>query len=332
LSREIRTVGRVDYDEERLARLHPKTEGWIEKLFIDKTGERIRNDTILLNIYSPQLVSSQQEYLLALNSRKALGDSPDEDIRRGARELVESSRERLRMLDVPAHQIRELEQTRKVKRALHIHSPFKGIVLKIGAREGQYVTPKTELYTIADLSRVWVLADLYENDLPWIQKGDTARLRLAAIPGREFTGVVDYIYPYADPKTRTIKVRLLFDNPEGVLKPDMYADVTIEAQRQVDAVVIPAEAVVRSGMREQVFVVREPGKFEPREVKLGVSGNGLIQILEGVSPGEEVVTSSQFLIDSESRLREATAKMMEAMSGKTEDGGGQGGGDDQGDH
>jgi len=314
LSRHIRSVGRVDFDEERLSRLHPKTEGWIEKLYIDKTGEQIKKNTILLNIYSPQLVSSQQEYLLALNNLDVLSKSPNEEIRQGAKDLVSSARERLELLDVPAHQIRELEQSRKIKKNLHIHSPFDGVIINIGAREGQYVTPTTELYKIADLSKVWVLADVYESEVSWIQEDDPVEMKLAAIPGRVFTGRVGYIYPYAEAKTRTIKVRLEFDNPDMLLKPDMFADVTIHAQRKVDAIVIPSESVVRSGERDQVFVVRGHGKFEPRDVKLGVSSKGLVQVLEGVSAGETVVTSSQFLIDSESKLREATAKMMEALS------------------
>jgi Cu(I)/Ag(I) efflux system membrane fusion protein len=326
LSRQIRAVGRVDFDEERLSRLHPKTEGWIDELYIDKTGEQIGKDTILLSIYSPQLVTSQQEYLLALNSLDALKESPYEEIRSGAEQLVTSARERLELLDVPEHQIRELEHTRKIKKNLHIHSPFDGVIMNIGAREGQFVTPATELYKIADLSRVWVFADVYENEVSWIQVGDPVDMKLAAIPGKVFTGRVGYIYPYAEEKTRTIKVRLEFANPDQLLKPDMFADITIHAQRKVDAIVIPSEAVIRSGEREQVFVVRAPGKFEPRTVRLGVSAQGLVQVLEGVSAGEEVVTSSQFLIDSESKLREATEKMLETMSS------GQGGGDDQGHH
>lgn len=321
LGRTVRAVARVDYDEERLARLHPKTEGWIEKLLVDKTGERIARDTILLHIYAPQLVTTQQEYLLALDNRKALKDSPYADIREGARQLVASTRQRLELLDVPEHQIHELEQTHAVKKTLHIHSPFDGVVMKIGAREGQYVTPETELYMIADLSQVWVLADVYESELPWIRVGDPVSMRLAALPGERFTGQVAYIYPYAEAMTRTIKVRMVFDNPDALLKPDMFADVTIDAQRTVDAVVIPAEAVVRSGERDQVFVVREPGKFEPREVTLGVSSGGLVQVLAGLDAGESVVTSSQFLIDSESRLREAAAKMREAESLQSTEGG-----------
>ena len=314
LGREVRAVGRVSYDEEKLSRLHPKTEGWIEQLYVDKTGERIRKDAILLSVYSPKLVTTQQEYLLALNNLDVLKKSPYQEIRKGAEQLVSSARERLELLDVPEHQIRELEQTRKVKKDLHIHSPFDGVVIRIGAREGQYVTPSTELYMLADLTRVWVLADVYENEVSWIRTGDPVDMLLAAIPGRVFHGRVGYIYPYVEAKTRTIKVRLEFDNAGLLLKPDLYADVTIHARRKVDAIVIPAEAVVRSGEREQVYVVRAPGKFEPRTVRTGVSAQGMVQVLDGVQPGEEVVTSGEFLIDSESKLREATAKMLEAHS------------------
>ncbi len=262
-------------------------------------------------------MTSQQEYLLALNnleSLKALKDSPYADILEGAKDMVTTSRARLRLLDVPAHQIRELERDRAVKKSLHIHSPFDGIVLEVGAREGQYVTPKTELYRIADIKKVWVHAELYENELPWVQVGDEAEMRLAGIPGEIFKGRVTYIYPYAESKTRTVKLRLEFKNPDLLLKPDMFADVRINASRQVDAVVVPAEAIVRSGPREQVFVVRAPGKFEPREVRLGVTSDGLTQVIEGVEAGEEVVSSALFLIDSESKLREATAKMLEARN------------------
>ncbi len=316
LSHTIRAVGRVDYDEELLVRLHPKIEGWVEKLFVDKTGQWVKENTELLSIYSPQLVTSQQEYLLALNNLKALEKSPVIDIRRGAEELVKSSRERLLLLDVPLHQIRELERTHKIKKNLHIHSPAKGIVMKIGAREGQYVTPATELYMIADLHRVWVYADIYEYELPWVRPNDPVEMQLAGIPGKTFKGHVAYIYPYAEAKTRTIKVRLVFENPELLLKPEMFAEVTIFAKRQVHAVVIPDEAVIRSGTRAQVFVVRAPGKFEPRPVVLGLASNGKVAILEGLKEGEEVVTSAQFLIDSESKLREATAKMMEPAKNK----------------
>ena len=311
LTRTIHTLGRVEYDEERITRLHPKVEGWIDELYVETTGEQIGEDHILMNIYSPQLVVTQQEYLLALSNRETLSESPFPDIRRGAEELVESTLTRLRLLDVPEHQIFELTQTGQVQEQLHIHSPADGIVVNVGIREGQYVTPQTELYTVADLSHVWVLVDIFENELPWARVGDEARMTVAAAPGRVFEGRLAYIYPYAESRTRTVKARLEFDNAELLLKPDMFADVTILASPEVDAVAVPSEAVVRSGIREQVFIVREPGRFEPRDVRLGVGSGGWTQVLEGVEAGEEVVVSAQFLIDSESKLREAAAKMLE---------------------
>ncbi|GJL73540.1 MAG: copper transporter [Nitrosomonas sp.] len=309
LSHIVRTVGRVDYDEERIVRLHPKVEGWIETLRIDKTGEEVKYDQDLLSIYSPQLVVSQQEYILALNNLRALKDSPIEDIRRGAVELVNSSRERLKLLDVPEHQLRDLTQNHNIHKNLHIHSPASGIVVNVGAREGQYVTPATEIYMIADLSTVWVYADIYENELPWVKVGDRVEMQLAGIPGRIFSGHLAFIYPYAEAKTRTIKVRLNFNNPELLLKPDMFAEVTIFASKQMSALVIPSEAIIRSGTRNKVLVVRSAGKFEPRTITAGIVSEGKVIVLEGLKEGEQVVTSSQFLIDSESSLREATAKM-----------------------
>ncbi len=314
MSHTVRAVGRVAYDEERMVRLHPKTEGWIEELYVDKTGQWVKQDTQLLSIYSPQLVASQEEYLLALKNVKALEKSPIETIRYGAEALLSSSRERLKLLDFPVHQMMELDKTHKVKKSIHIHSSKEGIVMNIGAREGQFVTPKTEIYMIADLRKVWVYANIYEYELPWVKEGDSVDMQLVGIPGRIFKGHLAYIYPYAEAKTRTIKVRVVFDNPELLLKPNMFADLTIHANPQAKTVVIPSEAVVRSGSRNQVFVVRDKGKFEPRIVTLGLESNGKIAILEGLNVGEEVVTSGQFLIDSESKLREATAKMLELMS------------------
>lgn len=311
LSHVVRAVGRVAYDEERIVRLHPKTEGWIETLRVDKTGEKVTGNQDLLSIYSPQLVATQQEYVLALNNLKVLEKSPIEEIRRGAEELVKSSRERLKLLDVPEHQLHDLTLSHNIKKSLHIHTPTDGIVMQIGAREGQYVTPETELYMIADLSKIWVYADIYEYELPWVKVGDPVDMQLAGVPGRIFNGHLAFIYPYAEAKTRTIQVRLIFDNAEHLLKPELFAEVTIYAGKQADAVVIPLEAVVRSGAKTQVFVVRGAGKFEPRQVVTGLSSNSEIAILDGLDAGEEVVTSAQFLIDSESKLHEATAKMME---------------------
>ena len=314
LSRSIKTVGRVEFNEEHMARLHPKVEGWIEEIRIDKTGQHVDADDILLSLYSPKLVSAQQEYLLALNNEAALESSPFEQIRSGAQDLTLSSRERLVLLDVPEHQIRELEETRSIKKYIHIHAPWAGTVIRIGARAGQFVTPSTELYMMVDLDQVWVYADVYEYELPWVKVGDQVAMTLASVPGKTFRGTLGYIYPYAEAKTRTTKVRLVFDNKDRLLRPDMFADVTISTDRQEDAVVIPAEAVVRSGNRTQAFVVRGPGKFEPRDIQTGIESRGFVTVVVGLAAGEEVVTSAQFLVDSESKLREATAKMMDALN------------------
>ena len=312
LSRVVRAVGRVGYDEQRLTKLHPKIDGWVESLNVNETGEEVKRDTILLSFYSPQLVATQQEYLLALQNYKALKDSPYPDIKKGAEELLRSARERLVLLDVPEHQIEQLESTQQIIKNLHIHSPFDGVVINIGVRQGQYITPKDELYMLADLRKVWTLVDIYEDEVPWVSVNDKVEMKVAAVPGRVFKGKVTYIYPYLESKTRTVKVRLEFDNKDGALKPDMYAEVSLFADRRIDALVVPSEAIVRSGNREQVFVDLGGGKFEPREVTVGINSNGMTQILNGLNEGETVVTSSQFLIDSESKLREATAKLLKA--------------------
>ena len=309
LSHTVRAVGRIDFDERRIARLHPKIEGWIEELYIDTTGTQVEEDTMLLSVYSPRLVASQQEYVLALRNYQTLKNSSVKDIRSGAAELVQSSRARLELFDVPEHQIRELEESLVPQKSLHIHSPSAGIVMRIGARQGQHVSPSTELYMIADLSQVWVYADIFEYELPWVKVGDDVEMMLAALPGRVFRGQLDYVYPYAETRTRTVKVRLAFDNSELLLKPEMFADVVIRTSMQDDAIVIPSEAIVRSGVQDQVFIVRERGKFEPRPVTLGIESEGRVTVLEGLDEGDTVVTSAQFLIDSESKLREAAAKM-----------------------
>jgi Cu(I)/Ag(I) efflux system membrane fusion protein len=286
ISRQIKTAGRIGYDETTIYRLHPKTEGWIEELRVQTTGEKIEYDDILLSLYSPQLVATEQEYLLALENLEQLAPTAGKESRRSARRLVETARQRLDLLDVPAHQVEEIEKSREAIKELHIHAPGPGTVIKVGARRGQYVTPMTELYFIADLSRVWVYVDIFEDELPWVRVGDRSEMTLNGLPGRVFEGNLTYIYPYAERSTRTIKARLEFDNSEGLLKPDMLADILISTRAARHVLVVPSEAIIRSGLREVVFVQTAPGRFEPREV------------------------GSQFLIDSESKLREAAAKMV----------------------
>lgn len=309
LGRTVRAVGRVSFDEQRIAKLHPKVEAWVGSIRVDKTGETVKKNDILLNLYSPKLVATQQEYLLAINNLENLKDSKFPDIRQNAQSLVKNSRERLELLDVSDHQIKELEVSKEIKNNIHIHAPVSGTVMEIGARQGKHVTPMTELYTIVDLNQVWVFAYVYEYELPWVKEGDQATMTLASVPGKVFKGRIDYIYPYAEVSSRTTKVRMVFDNKQLLLRPDMFADVQIKADVQKSVVVIPSEAVVRSGTRTQVFIAKTQGKFEPREVSVGVDSNGQVVVYEGLHEGEKVVTSAQFLIDSESKLREATAKM-----------------------
>jgi Cu(I)/Ag(I) efflux system membrane fusion protein len=312
LSRIVRTVGRVEYNEQGLVRMHLRSDGWIERLEVDETGQRVERGQPLLTLYSPQIVSAEQEYRLALAGVAALGAHAPEDIATQARALSQSSAERLRLLGVPESEIRRLRDGGEVRRQITLTAPVSGVVQSIGVREGQFVSAQTEVYRIADLSTVWVIADLYEDEVPWVRTGDAAQLRFRGLPGQVLQAEVDYVYPYLDGKTRTQKVRLQIPNPEGRLKPEMYADVSFEAAHPLQAVAVPESAVVRSGTRAQVFVATAPGRFEPREVKVGVSADGQIQILEGLDSGEQVVVSGQFLIDSESKLREATAKMMDA--------------------
>ena len=313
LARKIRTVGVVAYDEKRVTQVQSKVEGWIEKLYIDFTGQSVKKDDILLEIYSPQLVSTQEEYLVALEFSEKMGESPYAEMTKGADSLLSSARKRLDYLDVPHHQIHELEQNRKIMKTLHIHSPNKGIVVQKHIQEGSYIKPGKPLYTIADISKVWVYADIYEYELPWIKEGQKVDMTLSYYPGKVFKGMVTYIYPYLEAKTRTVKVRLEFNNSGWELKPDMYTNVMIESAVSKDAVAVPAESVIRSGERNLVIIALPEGKFIPRNVTLGVeSGDGYYQVKEGLEGGEKVVTSAHFLIDSESRLKEAIAKMLEA--------------------
>jgi RND family efflux transporter MFP subunit len=308
LIRTIRTIGTVAYDEKKVYHVHTKIEGWIEKLYVDFTGQKVKKDDILLEIYSPQLVSTQEEYLLALKYSEAIEEAAPP----GTESIRELSRRRLELWDVPAHQIKELEETGSILKTLHIHSPAGGIVTEKSVVEGMFVKPGTSLYTIADISKVWVYADIYEYELPWIKEGQEAKVTLEAYPGRVFRGRVSFIYPFMEPRTRTNKVRLVFDNPEGELKPDMYANVTLASVVSPDALGVPTEAVIRSGERNIVVLSRGGGKFRPVEITLGPEAEEYYLVIEGLTEGDEVVTSAQFLIDSESRLKEAITKMLEA--------------------
>lgn len=311
LARTIRAVGKVVVDERRLTQVTTKVTGWVDRLYVKVTGDPVRKGQPLLSIYSPDLVSAQEEYLLALRNLKNLGKGPYPELVDGAKRLTEASRRRLEYFDISAAQIEELKNTGKVKKQLVLASPVHGIVMKRTVTQGQMVQPGMTLLEVADLSTIWVEADIYEYEMPWIKVGEKAVITLSYLPGETFTGKIDYLYPYLKDATRTARVRLKFANPSLKLKPDMFAQVEIKSPVAGETVTVPSEAVLDSGERQIVFIALGKGRFEPRKVKLGAEGDdGQRQILSGLKGGEEVVTSAQFLLDSESRIREAIAKML----------------------
>ncbi len=315
LSRTIRAVGRVTYDERRLAVVNTKVNGWVERLFVRVTGDPIRKGQPLLTIYSPELVSTQQEYLLALKNLKSVGQSPFPELGESAQRLLAATKRRLEYWDISPGQIDTLAKTGQVKKDLTLTSPVNGIVMKRMVTQGQMVQAGMPLLEVADLSEVWVEADIYEYELPWVKVGQPAQMTLSYLPGETLHGKVLYIYPYLSGATRTAKVRLAFPNPGLKLKPDMFAQVALKSPLPQAVVAVPSEAVLDSGERQLVFLALGKGRFEPRQVKLGVEGDdGWRQVTEGLKGGEEVVTSAQFLLDSESRIREAIAKMLKTPS------------------
>ncbi len=314
-SRVIRTVGKIGYNEENIYAVSTRISGWIEDLIVNYTGEEVKKGQELLEIYSPELVTTQQEYLLALKNKQQVGDSKFSSIRDGAESLVKASRQRLEYWDIPESAIRELEQSGKVRKTLALEAPHSGVIIKKNADEGQYVKAGMTLYHIADLSTVWVDVSIYDNEAPWVKVGSPAEMELSYLPGKTFEGHVTYIYPYLDEKARDIKVRLEFNNPGIQLKPGMYANINIQTPPIHDALVVPSEAVIRSGQRNLVFINRDKGRFEPRDVILGEeSEDGKVRIISGIFEGEKIVVSAQFLLDSESRLQEAIQKMLAAKS------------------
>jgi len=308
LDRTIRTVGRVEVDERRLAHVHLKLEGWIDELRVNYTGERVKRGQILFTLYSPELVATQQEYLLALKGRKQLGGSEFPEVAEGAQSLLEVTRQRLRLWDITEDHIQDLERTGKVLKTLPIHSPITGTVINKGALAGMRVSPGDELYTIADLSRIWITADIYEYELPLIKVGQAATVTLSYDPGTILQGRVAFIYPMLDPQTRTAKVRFELDNPGEQLKPEMYANVELQIPLGT-RLVIPREAILESGERQVIFLHHGGGTLEWRTVKLGARAGDWVEVLEGLKEGEHVVTSANFLIDSESRLKAAVGGM-----------------------
>ena len=309
LSRTVRAMGRVDYDETRMTDVNTKVTGWVEGLFVDFTGQEVKKGQPLLQIYSPELVAAQEEYLTALDYVRRLEQSASAEALKGARALLGAARKRLIYWDIMEDQIAELQRTRQTKRTMTIHSPQEGVVVHRAVFDGAYIRAGEHLYRIADLSRVWVVADIYEYELPWIEKGQAAEVELSYAPGHVFNGVVTYVYPFLESKTRTAKVRMAFDNPELDLKPEMFATVRIRSEVAKEAVVVPSQAVIRSGERNVVILDLGEGRFAPREVTLGVETGDVYEVTHGLRGDERIVVSSQFLIDSESNLKAALATM-----------------------
>jgi len=304
LTKQIRAVGTVRYDETRLADVNVKVAGWIEELYVEYTGQLIEEGQPLFTLYSPELLTTQQEYLLALESRDQLRDSQIADARVYADRLVDAARQRLALWDLPAEEIQALEDGREPRRAMPFRSPVGGFVIEKRVIRGQHVSPGASLYTVADLSEVWVEADLYEEELPLVSEGERATVTLDAYPGEQFLGRVIFIYPYVEERTRTVRVRFTFPNPRGRLKPGMYADVALDVALG-EGVVVPTNALLDSGAEQHVFVSQGGGYFEPRPVVVGLRLGDTVQILDGLDAGEIVATSATFFIDSESQLRAA---------------------------
>lgn len=306
--RTIRTVGEVEYDERLVAHIHTKVSGWIEKLEIDFTGKLVEAGQPLLEIYSPELVSTQEEYLLALRARRTLGDSSFADVASTSRSLLEATRRRLELWDITPEQITRLEERGEPERTVRLHSPISGFVTHKMAYEGQFVGPQNELFTIADLSRVWVMADVYESEISYVRVGQPATVTLSYLPQQRFRGTVDYVYPYLAGETRTAKVRVVLFNPDATFKPDMFANVELDFDLG-PSLLVPEDAVIDSGTRQVVILVLPDNHFLPREVEVGARFDDRLQILSGLEVGDVVVSGATFLIDSESKLSSALRSM-----------------------
>lgn len=314
LAREIRTVGYLEYDQQKMVSVTTKYPGWIEKVFVNYVGEPVQKGQPLFEIYSPELVQTEQDLLSAIGFAQRMAGATEAAHQR-ALDLVEASRQRLHYWDVTEEQIRRLEDTGKVFRTLTVVAPAGGVVMKrMPGLEGMAVKPGMELFHIADLSSLWLSVEAFEDQIRWLRVGSVAEVSLSYFPGETFTGRVRFIEPQINEATRTVPLKLEVPNRGGRLRAGMYATVRFRPVMADDAILVPTPAVLRTGQRNLVVVAEDGGRFTPREVRLGAEGDGRVEILSGVSQGEEVVTSAQFLIDSESNLREAVQKLLAARS------------------
>ena len=295
LWRGVDTVGYVDYDESKVSHIHLRTEGWIENLAVRSEGERVKSGMHLFDLYSPELVNAQEEFVQAL--------------RLGNQGLVRASRSRLMALGIPPSRVEQLEKDRKPGQTIPVYAPQDGVVATLSVRDGMYVKPATRVMSLADLSSVWLLAEIFERQSDWVDVDMPAEVSLAYLPGRTWEGTVEYIYPSLDPATRTLKARLRFANPDEALKPNMYANVRIYGGPKDDVVVIPIEGLIRTGREERVIISLGEGRFESRSVRAGIESGDWVEVLEGVEAGDAIVVSGQFMIDSEASLRASMRRM-----------------------
>lgn len=295
ISRNIQTVGSVMMDDERRSDIHVRSEGWIEKLAIETEGEIVAEGDLLFQIYSPNLVAAQSEYLQAL--------------RLNHRALIVAGQDRLLALGMTSDQVDKLRSSGTAAHLIDVFATQPGAVMELNVREGMFVRPSDTTMSLADLSEVWVLADVFETEAGWVEPGQSAEMMLPAFPGKTWTGRVEYVYPTVEANTRTVRVRMRFPNTDGRLKPNMYANLSIEAATETGVVVVPEQALIRASSGDRVILALGKGRFRPARVVPGIESGGQVQILEGVTVGERVVTSSQFLIDSEASLDAALLRL-----------------------
>ncbi|MEQ1589326.1 MAG: efflux RND transporter periplasmic adaptor subunit [Gallionella sp.] len=316
LDKTVRAVGRVEANERHIYNISPKFEGWIDKLYVNTTGEPVKKGQTLFDVYSPELVSAQREYAIVAQGVESLKDA-DSDTKRSMQQLAESSLLRLKNWDISAQQLQDLAKSGTTKRSLTFHSPVNGIVLEKKALQGMRFMPGEMLYQIADLSSVWVVADVFEQDIALVKTGAKAKVKINAYPDKQFDAIITYVYPTLNPATRTVPVRLEMANPQGLLKPAMFAQVEMQVAGKGKVLAVPTSAVIDSGTRSIVLVQLAEGRFEPREVKLGSRSDNYVEVFNGVAKGEQVVVAANFLIDAESNLKAALGGLGHAHGGST---------------
>jgi membrane fusion protein, copper/silver efflux system len=295
LWKRIGTVGYIDYDETRINHIHTRTEGWIEKLKVRAEGQQVKRGQLLFELYSPLLVNAQEEYLQALAS--------------GNKILAEASQKKLSALGISKLQIDRLEKDKKVTQNIRFYAPQSGVLINLGVREGMYIKPETQVLSIANLDTIWLLAEVFERQANWVEAGQSAEATLPSMPGVIWKGEVEYIYPDLDPVTRTLRVRLRFDNSKEKLKPNMYSHVTIFAGEKKDVISIPREALIHDANQQRVIKALGDGRFQAQEVVAGMESGDWVEIISGLNEGDNIVISSQFLIDSESNLKASLNRM-----------------------